>query len=153
MKNVNFAVIGCGLMGREFASVSMRWLHLLGDLPRPVILAACAMAGIPAEKSGRNDLLAEGRKFSGNAFYHSKGFSYHHGTLLIDTDMNRLGRYLSPPKAKLESKGVTSVRSRVVNLKELSPTLTCAKMKEYMTRALEAVYGQKALLLPVYQSF
>lgn len=41
MKNVNFAVIGCGLMGREFASVSMRWLHLLGDLPRPVILAAC----------------------------------------------------------------------------------------------------------------
>ena len=63
--------------------------------------------------------------------------------------MNRLGRYLSPPKAKLESKGVTSVRSRVVNLKELSPTLTCAKMKEYMTRAFEAVYGQKALLLPV----
>lgn len=41
MKNVNFAVIGCGLMGREFASVSMRWLHLLDDLPRPVILAAC----------------------------------------------------------------------------------------------------------------
>ena len=41
MKNVNFAVIGCGLMGREFASVSMRWLHLLGDIPRPVILAAC----------------------------------------------------------------------------------------------------------------
>ena len=41
MKNVNFAVIGCGLMGREFASVSMRWLHLLGNIPRPVILAAC----------------------------------------------------------------------------------------------------------------
>lgn len=41
MKDVKFAVIGCGLMGREFASVSMRWLHLLGDLPRPVILAAC----------------------------------------------------------------------------------------------------------------
>ena len=41
MNNVNFAVIGCGLMGREFASVSMRWLHLLGDIPRPVILAAC----------------------------------------------------------------------------------------------------------------
>lgn len=40
MNQVNFAVIGCGLMGREFASVSMRWLHLLGDLPRPVIVAA-----------------------------------------------------------------------------------------------------------------
>ena len=114
-----------------------------------VIQEACRLCGIDATFSGRNDLLADRRKFSGNAFYHSKGFSYHHGTLLIDTDMNRLGRYLSPPKAKLESKGVTSVRSRVVNLKELSPTLTCEKMKEYMTRAFEAVYGQKALLLPV----
>lgn len=114
-----------------------------------VIQEACRLCGIDATFSGRNDLLADGRKFSGNAFYHSKGFSYHHGTLLIDTDMNRLARYLSPPKAKLESKGVTSVRSRVVNLKELSPTLTCAKMKEYTTRAFEAVYGQKALLLPV----
>ena len=114
-----------------------------------VIQEACRLCGIDATFSGRNDLLADGRKFSGNAFYHSKGFSYHHGTLLIDTDMDRLGRYLSPPKAKLESKGVTSVRSRVVNLKELSPTLTCEKMKEYMTRAFEAVYGQKALLLPV----
>ena len=68
---------------------------------------------------------------------------------MVDVDRDKLGRYLSPPKAKLESKGVTSVRSRVVNLKELSPTLTCAKMKEYMTRAFEAVYGQNALLLPV----
>lgn len=41
MDSVKFAVIGCGLMGREFASVSMRWLHLLADLPRPVIIAAC----------------------------------------------------------------------------------------------------------------
>ncbi len=38
---VKFGVIGCGLMGREFASVSMRWLHLMGDLPRPAIIAAC----------------------------------------------------------------------------------------------------------------
>lgn len=38
---VRFGVIGCGLMGREFASASLRWLHLQGDLPRPVIVAAC----------------------------------------------------------------------------------------------------------------
>ena len=38
---VRFGVIGCGLMGREFASASMRWIHLLGDIPRPVIVAAC----------------------------------------------------------------------------------------------------------------
>lgn len=41
---VRFGVIGCGLMGREFASVSMRWLHLAADLPRPVIVAACDLS-------------------------------------------------------------------------------------------------------------
>ena len=106
-----------------------------------VIQKAVSYCGIDAQFSGRNDLLAEGRKFSGNAFYHSKGKAYHHGTLLIDTDADRLGRYLSPPKAKLESKGIASVRSRVVNLKELSPELTCEKMKSYMIQAFAAVYG------------
>ena len=40
-KTVKFGVIGCGLMGKEFASASLRWLHLLGDIPRPEIIAAC----------------------------------------------------------------------------------------------------------------
>lgn len=111
------------------------------DRQLSVIQKACAFAGIQAEKSGRNDVLAEGRKFSGNAFYHSEGKAYHHGTLLVDTDMEKLGRYLSPSKAKLEAKGVSSVRSRVVNLKELSPGLSCEKMKEYMVKAFCEVYG------------
>lgn len=106
-----------------------------------VIQKACALAGIRAEKSGRNDLLAEGRKFSGNAFYHNATHAYHHGTLLINVDMDKLQRYLSPPKAKLEAKGIASVRSRVVNLSELAPGLTIEAMKEYMTAAFREVYG------------
>ena len=77
------------------------------------ICAACSALGIPAEVSGRNDLLVEGRKCSGSAFYHHAGRSYHHGTLLVHVDMERLGRYLSPSPAKLEAKGVASVRARV----------------------------------------
>ncbi len=111
------------------------------DRQLSVIEKACRFAGITAEKSGRNDVLAEGRKFSGNAFYHSEGKAYHHGTLLISANMEKLQRYLSPSKAKLEAKGVSSVRSRVVNLQELSPTLTCEKMQEYMAKAFEEVYG------------
>lgn len=109
-----------------------------------VIQRACAMAGITAEKSGRNDLLANGQKFSGNAFYSTKTHSYHHGTLLIHVDMEKLSRYLSPSKAKLESKGVASVRSRVVNLKELAPQLTIDSMRDLMCAAFEEVYGCKA---------
>lgn len=106
-----------------------------------VIQAACRYAGIDASFSGRNDLLAEGKKFSGNAFYHTKGRCYHHGTLLIRSDLDRLNRYLSPPKAKLEAKGIASVRSRVINLSQLAPELTCQTMKDYMAQAFSSVYG------------
>ena len=109
-----------------------------------VIQRACALAGIRAEKSGRNDLLAEGKKFSGNAFYQDKVHAYHHGTLMVDVDKEKLGRYLSPPQAKLQAKGVASVRSRVVNLKELAPSLTIATMGEYMEQAFQEVYGLQA---------
>lgn len=114
------------------------------DRQLSVIQEACRLAGITAEKSGRNDLLADGRKFSGNAFYHSAGHSYHHGTLMIDVDKDKLQRYLSPPKAKLLAKGISSVRSRVVNLKELSPSLTIDTMKTYMVQAFQTVYGYTA---------
>lgn len=113
------------------------------DLDRQlsVIAEAGQLAGITVERSGRNDLLAEGCKFSGNAFYHSQGHAYHHGTLLVDADMDKLSRYLTPSKAKLESKGVASVRSRVINLKELSPTLTISLLAQYMEEAFCRVYG------------
>lgn len=124
------------------------------DLDRQlsVIQKACALAGVEAVKSGRNDLLADGRKFSGNAFYQNRTHAYHHGTLMVDVDRDKLGRYLSPPKAKLEAKGVASVRSRVVNLKELSPALTIDTMKRYMTDAFSAVYGAQAQPLVLEQA-
>ncbi len=111
------------------------------DRQLSVIQTACASIGLTAEKSGRNDLLVQGHKFSGNAFYHSQGRAYHHGTLLVDADMGKLSRYLTPSKAKLEAKGVASVRSRVTNLKALVPSLTCESMAEYMKRAFSKVYG------------
>ena len=111
------------------------------DKQLSVIEKACSYAGITATRSGRNDVLAEGCKFSGNAFYHSQGKAYHHGTLLIDADMEKLGKYLTPPKSKLEAKGVASVRSRVINLKDLSPTLTIQRMAEYMEKAFGDIYA------------
>lgn len=113
------------------------------DLERQlgVIIEACRSLGISAERSGRNDILAEGRKFSGNAFYRNGTQSYHHGTLLVDVDGEKMGRYLNPSEAKLRAKGVDSVRSRVVNLKALKPDLTIAELGESVCAAFSQVYG------------
>ena len=106
-----------------------------------VLLEACRSFGIPAELSGRNDLLADGRKFSGNAFYHNGPRSYHHGTIMVDVDGQKLQRYLTPTKAKLETKGVASVRARVVNLRELCPEITIDGLKRALVSAFGSVYG------------
>lgn len=111
------------------------------DKQLSVIQTALADLGLQAEKSGRNDLLVQGRKFSGNAFFHRNGHAYHHGTLLVSADMEKLSRYLTPPKAKLEAKGVASVRSRVANLTEFVPELTCNALRKYMADAFSRVYG------------
>ena len=113
-----------------------------------VIMSACNMAGIACELSGRNDILAEGRKFSGNAFFNSKGRSYHHGTLLISSDTEKLQRYLTPSASKLEAKGVKSVKSRVINLSELSKNLTTDDMARYMIKSFEATFGKKTEKIP-----
>ena len=112
-----------------------------------VIVEACRSLGIPAEISGRNDILTNGCKFSGNSFYSHAGCSFHNGTLLVNVDMANLGKYLTPSKTKLESKGVASVRSRVINLMELKPDLTIEGMAQAMVAALETVYGLKAAKL------
>ena len=113
------------------------------DLERQlsVVAQACLGLGLSVERSGRNDVLCQGRKFSGNAFYSHQGKSYHHGTLLVDVDLEAMARYLSPSPAKLQAKGVASVRSRVVNLKQLCPQLTVEEMGRQMELAFGQVYG------------
>ena len=118
------------------------------DRQLTVIQEAVGSLGIPVEKSGRNDLLAAGRKFSGNAFYKNGKQAYHHGTLLVDADMDKLSRYLNPSKAKLQAKGVDSVRSRVGNLKERNPGLTIPALKSALKEAFARVYGLTAEPIP-----
>ncbi len=109
-----------------------------------VIVEACRANGVAAEISGRNDVLAQGCKFSGNAFYHHGGKSYHHGTLMVDVNLEQVEHYLSPSPAKLKAKGVASVRSRVINLCELAPSMTCKSLSQDMVRAFEKVYELKS---------
>ena len=106
-----------------------------------VIQRAVESFGLHTELSGRNDILAEGRKFSGNAFSKGQKNDLHHGTLLISGDMSDLARYLKPKPAKLQKHGVQSVRSRVVNLAELNPEITPESIAPRLRAAFEGVYG------------
>jgi len=106
-----------------------------------VILQGVRKFGIDAEKSGRNDITIEGRKFSGNAFYRAGSKRYHHGTILIDVDTEELSKYLQVSKEKLAMKGVESVKSRVMNLKECNSEIDVPQMKEKLLEAFGEVYG------------
>lgn len=118
-----------------------------------VILLACRLLGINASKTGRNDLTVDGKKFSGHAYYSSHGYNYHHGTIMMDVAGDDLSKYLNVSKAKLESKGVESVRSRVTNLRghveeplksaDIKTLITA--MQDAMVRAASREYGSEAV--------
>lgn len=113
------------------------------DVPRQmnVILRAVRELGILAEFSGRNDLLAEGKKFSGNAFCVRGEGRQHHGTLLLSADLSKLPGYLNVSDEKLKSKGVSSVRSRVCNLCEFNAGITNEGMIEALKNGFAQEYG------------
>ncbi|MDC7220962.1 MAG: lipoate--protein ligase [Spirochaetales bacterium] len=113
-----------------------------------LITRALNSFGIEGEVSGRNDLIVtregEPRKFSGSAFRKLTDRAFHHGTLLINSDLTRLNNYLTPPKKKLEAKGIKSVRSRVINLAELNDKIN----HEDLCREISGEF-QKAFNLPL----
>lgn len=84
---------------------------------KPVIEALHHMGAIGAELQGRNDLLIDGKKFSGNAMYAKDGRMTAHGTILFDADLEEVTHALKPRQEKMTSKGIKSIRSRVTNIK------------------------------------
>lgn len=87
--------------------------------------------GIEAYTSGRNDILIDGKKVSGNAFYHIPGRNILHGTMLYDTTWENMVGSITPSETKLVSKGVESVRQHVTVLKNYF-TLSLEAFKEYV---------------------
>lgn len=106
-----------------------------------VILQAMKDLGFSAERNGRNDLLIEGRKFSGHAYYRHKDRCFHHGTLMLDVNADDLSRYLHVSMLKLQDKGVDSVRSRVINLRDIRKDLTVEELEDSLIRAFGRVYN------------
>lgn len=119
-------ITGGGAVYHDFGNVNYTFIAPRSDaevldyayFTKPII-NALAKFGLRAELSGRNDILCEGKKFSGNAQHASSEKILHHGTLLFNTDTGVLSSVLRTDKEKLEFNAVKSHKSRVVNLKTL----------------------------------
>ncbi|MBI9104547.1 MAG: lipoate--protein ligase [Spirochaetales bacterium] len=83
-----------------------------------IIVQALKKLGIPAKSLERSDIIVEGKKISGSAFKQKRDRAFHHGTLLINADLNELSILLHPPHRNISAKGVPSFSSPVVNLSE-----------------------------------
>ncbi len=109
-----------------------------------IIINALKKLGIDAELSGRNDMQVGDRKISGSAFKHTADRSFHHGTLLVNANMQKLGDYLNPHPLKLKAKGIKSVRARVANLVEFNETINHETLSEAIIDAFCEYYGDTA---------
>ncbi|EQC2227896.1 TPA: lipoate--protein ligase [Listeria monocytogenes] len=91
--------------------------HNFAKFTQPIV-EALKRLGVNAELKGRNDLLIDGFKVSGNAQFATKGKMFSHGTLMYDLNLDNVAASLKPRKDKIESKGIKSVRSRVANISD-----------------------------------
>ncbi|EHL98449.1 lipoate--protein ligase [Lentilactobacillus parafarraginis] len=108
---------------------------------QPIVDALHDMGATSVEVSGRNDILVDGKKFSGNAMYTKGGKTFSHGTLMLDVDLSVIPNALTVPEDKIKSKGIKSVRSRVTNLKPyLSPEYQNLTTPEFRDRLLKELF-------------
>ena len=105
-----------------------------------VIKEALNKHGAFAYFSGRNDILIGDKKISGNAFYLTDNICYHHGTILINSDINKFGKYLMVSKSKLEANGVNSIKSRVENVNKFVKDLDIETLKNDLKEMVTKVY-------------
>ncbi|CDW73105.1 lipoate-protein ligase a [Stylonychia lemnae] len=118
-----------------------------------ILINALSKFNVQAEPSGRNDIHVNGKKVSGSAYKLSLGKrdgsgkkSLHHGTMLLDVDLNALQRYLNPNKLKLQSKGVESVISRVMNLKEIHSGIGHESFGQHLSTAFRHKWHDRTVI-------
>src|SRR4030081_644544 len=129
--NLNFSFMTPDVKGR---------FNRYDQFTRPVIEVLHDL-GVPAELGGRNDILAGGRKISGNAQFAAPARMFSHGTLLLDSDLDAVTAPLRPKPGKVESKGVKSIRSRVANISEFLPAPVV--VSQLLDRIIERIFGTR----------
>jgi len=91
--------------------------------------------------TGRNDIHCEGKKFSGYAYLSEDQSYMYHGTMMINVDLDMLTNVLSPSALKMQAKGIESVKSRVINLKQINSAITVPKTIDLFCQTYRQVFG------------
>lgn len=104
-----------------------------------MVLRALESFGIKAEQTGKSNLSVDGLKFSGNAFCFRAGRALHHGTLLLQTDLDRLGRYLGAMIEGIDTHAIASVPARVMNL-----DVDIQELSQALLDAFRCLYGDSS---------
>ncbi|MCC3864215.1 lipoate--protein ligase [Terrisporobacter petrolearius] len=133
--NINFTFISCNDNSfSDFKRFTMPIIDALKNL------------NIQAEFSGRNDLLIDNQKFSGNAQYNYKNKVMHHGTLLFSSEISDLSSALKVKPSKFEGKSVKSVKSRVTNItNHLEKDMTVLEFKNYLMNFINSKYENNCI--------
>jgi len=133
--NINFTFISCN--DNSFSDFKRFTIPILDALKN---------LNIQAEFSGRNDLLIDNQKFSGNAQYNYKNKVMHHGTLLFSSEINDLSSALKVKPSKFKGKSVKSVKSRVTNIaNHLEKDMTVLEFKNYLMNFINSKYENNCL--------
>lgn len=111
------------------------------------VIAALREMGVPAEASGRNDILVDGKKVSGNAQYKTGGMTVHHGTLMYDVDIAEILRATTPKPYKITSKSIQSVRERVTNIRDHLPAGEDMTRDRFRDRLAASLAGNSPVLV------
>ena len=127
---------GGGAVYHDLGNLNFSFISENADTDKnyQVIIDALNSFDILAEKTGRNDIFVNGSKFSGNAFLSENGKFLHHGTILINSDLEDVLKYLTPSPLKIKTKAVESSRNRVVNLIEINPKITVENLKKELIK-------------------
>lgn len=110
-------------------------------LNNEILIDALKEFDINARANGRNDIEVNSKKISGAAFRKTHDLSIHHGTMLLNVDIPSMVQSLTVDKKKLIAKGVESVRSRVMNLADIVPSITHEKFCDALINSYKKVHG------------
>lgn len=146
---------GGGAVWHDLGNLNFSFVYREGAFSREegysTVISALSSLGVGAELGGRNDLMFEGGKLGGNAYYKRGGTELHHGTILVSTSPERVARFLTPPDEKFAGKGVRSVASRVTSLRDILEGVSAERVAAALKEAFFAARpgAEVSVLSPV----